>query len=96
MNNELHTTSTGQITHQDSVKKILPAALYEFFSFHKFCFISFQLEKILPAAYFVSLDILSVGQFISVSYLVYRFIGIENDRIQILSNHNDTTRKEQQ
>jgi len=26
VNNELHTTSTGQIAHQDSVKKILPVA----------------------------------------------------------------------
>ena len=55
-----------------------------------------QLINVLPAAPFVSLKILSVGQFISVSYLVYRFIGIENDRIQILSDHNDTTCKKQQ
>ena len=58
-----------------------------------------QLINVLPAAplkAFVSRKILSVGQFISVSYLVYRFIGIENDRIQILSDHNDTTCKKQQ
>jgi len=34
---------------------------------------------VLPAAHFVSKKMLSVGRFISVSYLVYRFIGIEND-----------------
>ena len=54
MNNELYTTSTGQITHQDSVKKKLPAA--QFVSsvlpaaqcFH---------QKILPAAHFFSLKV---------------------------------------
>jgi len=51
LNNDLHTTSTGQSTHQDSVKKIfLPAA----HSFHK---------KILPAAHFFPQKNLFCGQF---------------------------------
>ena len=52
--------------------------------------------NVLPVTLFDSQKILPVGQFISVSYLVYRFIGVENDRIQILSDHNDTTCTKQQ
>ena len=54
-----------------------------------------QLINVLPAAPFVSNFFLSVGQFISASYLVYRFIGTEKDWIQVLSDHNDTTCKKQ-
>jgi len=60
--NSIHTNSTGQSTHQDSVKKIL-----------------------------------SVGHLISVSFLVYQFIGlvyqffsIENDYNLIFFDHTDT------
>ena len=59
MIDDLHTTSTGQSTHQDSVKKILSATQFVTevlpaeHSFHK---------KVLPAAHLFDQKILSVGQ----------------------------------
>jgi len=83
VNNDLRTTSPGQSTHQDSVKKSLPAA-------H-----SCQ-KKILPAARCLFSIFLSLGHLISVSCLVYQFSRIEMIRIQILSDRNDTICKKQQ
>jgi len=76
VNNDLYTTSTGQSTHQDSVKRILPAAHF--------------LKQGLPAAHslckksclrriFSHWKFLSKGHLISVSCLAYKLIGIEND-----------------
>jgi len=75
VNNDLHTTSTGQSTHQDSVKNICPAPdfltiLPAAHSFHKKSYlrrIAFHKK------------ILSVGHLISVSCLIYQFVGIGID-----------------
>jgi hypothetical protein len=47
VNNDLHTTSTGHSTHQDSVKEILPAAHF--------------LTQVLPAEYSFHKNILPVA-----------------------------------
>ena len=73
MNNDAHTTSTGQSTH--SVQKIMPAA--HFFLIIFACGAVFN-QKILPAALFLHTKNLCVRHLISVSSLLYRFIGIEN------------------
>jgi len=57
--------------HQDSVNKIFP--------YTSFACCAFFSPKILPAAHFVSSEILSVGHLMLVSCLIYNFIDIENE-----------------
>ena len=98
MIDDLHTTSTGQSTHQDSVTKILSATQFVTevlpaeHSFH---------QKVLPAVHLFYKKILSVGQCILVSIMVYQFIGtnlfvLKMIRIQIFSDNNDKMCKNQQ
>jgi len=63
------------------------------FSFKSFACGAFFSRKILPAvlaAHACHQKILSVGHLISVSCLVYQFIGIDNDSNTILCDHNNT------
>jgi len=50
VNDDLHITSTGQSTHQDSVKKIVCGSL----SYIGFAHGAFFSQKILPALHFLS------------------------------------------
>jgi len=76
VDNGLHTTSTGQTIHQELIKQ----SCLQRILFYRFCLQRiFSIKQIFPVALLVSNNILSMGHFISVSYLVYRFIGVENN-----------------
>jgi len=72
----LHTISTGQTIHQDSVKKNACGAFGLIsLACGAFCFV-----ENLPAAHYKKIFLnLSVMHFFQVSYSVYQFIGGEND-----------------
>jgi len=77
VNHVLHTTSTRQTTHQDSVSKWFLRRIF----FHKFCLwrIVFTKKSYLQCIEFRSRIFLSVGHLISVCSLFYWFSTIEND-----------------
>jgi len=71
----LHQDSRGQNNYKDSVKKSCLRRIF----FDKFCLRRSLLQNNLVCGALFFTKILFMGHLISVSSLVYRFIGIEND-----------------
>jgi len=113
VNNELYTTSTGQITHQDSVKKNLACGAICSIIFA--CGAMFSSKNLACGAFFCIKNVCYMPDLYETKYLCDFYhsgenkctlgwptfnqndrIQSENDRIQILSDHNDTTCKKQQ